>query len=233
MEGTKDDSATEKKQTPKEKTKGVKSAIGKFQITLVLVLLILVVAIVFAGIFFTHSKTTTEIGGGMTPQSIKEISQLATLEYRYKDLISITQEEEFKLFGLWDIDPGKYILVIQYDGIIKLGIDCGDIEFTEYPPEIEGGKTKVEIKLPQAIIISSETPMDSFEVLVDTGVFTKKSVDYSVYFEEAARRQEQYNTDILKDEMATTARENAKTQLKTILGSVSEINENYELVWID
>ena len=157
---------------------------------------------------------------------------MATIEFRYRDVITIIEEEEFMLFGLWDIDPGEHILIVQYDGIIKLGIDCSKILFNEYAEKIDG-KTKIEIKLPDAILISSETPQNAFEILVDRGVYTKSTVDLGVFFKEASKRQEQFNSDELNGEMAETARDNAKKQLQAMLESFSEIRDNYDIIWVD
>lgn len=212
-------------------TNNVKNTFSIRKTLKLIIILILVAGVVFA-VIFTSNKIMTTIGGGMTPQSIREISQLATLEFRYTDIISIIEEEEFKLFGLWDIDPGEHILIVQYDGIIKLGIDCGKILFNEYPAA-KGEKKRIEIKLPDVELISSETPMSSFEIVINKGVYTKTTVDMGVFFKEAAKRQKQYNDDALKSELGKTARDNAKKQLQTILESTAEVRDNYEIVWIN
>lgn len=208
----------------------VKTVATKYK-TKITILSALVVVFVLA-LMFTGYKLIARTSGGMTPQSIREISQLATLEFRYRDVISIIEEEEFKLFGLWDIDPGEHILIIQYDGIIKLGIDCGKIKFNEYPAS-KGGKKRVEIKLPGVELISSETPLNSFEVVVNKGVYTKTTVDMGVFLKEAAKRQGQYNSDTLNGELGKAARENAKKQLQAILESIADVRDNYEIVWVN
>lgn len=191
-----------------------------------------VIVVLILGLLFTSFKLVSRTSGGITPQSIREISQLATLEYRYRDVISIIEEEDFKLFGLWDIDPGEHILIVQYDGIIKLGIDCGKMKFNEYPAG-EDGKKRVEIKLPDTELISAETPLNSFEVIVNKGVYTKTTVDIGVFYKEAAKRQEQHNADALGGEMGHAARENAKKQLQAMYQSIDDVRDNYEIVWVD
>ncbi|MDR2043663.1 MAG: DUF4230 domain-containing protein [Clostridium sp.] len=189
-------------------------------------------AVALVAIAFTSYKLVTRSGSGMTLQSIRDIAQLATLEFRYRDVIAIIEKEEFKLFGLWDIDPGEHILIVQYDGVIKLGIDCKKILFNEYRA-VKGEKKKIEIKLPEVELLSSETPMNSFEILMNKGVYTDDTVDMGVFFKEAAKRQEQHVSDVLNGELGRTARENAKRQLQAILESFSEIRDDYELVWVN
>ncbi|MDR1764526.1 MAG: DUF4230 domain-containing protein [Lachnospiraceae bacterium] len=193
---------------------------------------IAIFAFVVAGVLLTRTGTKRTVGGGMTFQTIREVSQLATLEYRYRDVIIIAEEEEYKLFGIWDIDPGEHLLIVAYDGIIKLGVDCGQILFNEYAPD-GNGKRKLEILLPPTIILSSETPMDSFVVMENRGVYTRATVDYRVFFEEAAKRQKGYGEDVLSGEPGQTARENAKLQLKAMLESLDAVRENYEIVFAD
>ena len=193
--------------------------------------LIVAVAIVL-GIVLAQKGTNTTVSGGLMPERIKEISELATIEYRYKDVISIIEEEEFKLFGLWDIDPGEHILIVQYGGIIKLGIDFGKLQIHEYATSADG-KTRFRIKLPDTIIISSETPLNSFEIIVNKGIYTQTTVDMGVFFEEAGKRQEKLNQDILDGEIAAAARENAKRQIQAFLESVADTSEGFEIIWTD
>lgn len=202
----------------------------KHHVLIALLALALIVVAVFA--LFTQRQLSTRVSGGMTPQSIREIGQLATLEFRYTDVISIIEEAEFKLFGLWDIDPSEHILIVQYNGIIKLGIDCEKLQINELSA-VEGGKRRIEIKLPETIMIASETPMNSFEIIVNKGVYTKTTVDMGVFFKEAAKRQKQFNADALNGELAKAARENAKNQLQALFDSVDEIRNTYEIVWYD
>ena len=136
------------------------------------------------------------------------------------------------MFGLWDIDPGEHILIVKYDGIIKLGIDCGKILFNEYPAA-KGEKKRIVIKLPDAELISSETPMGSFDIVINKGVYTKTTVDMGVFFKEAAKRQEQFKQYTLNSEMGKAARDNAKKQLQTLLESTAEVRNNYEIVWFN
>ena len=220
----------EQKSSSSSISKKIKKAVKKTSWKTRLLVLGLIVAVL--AVAFTSYKLITRVGGGMTPQGIRNIAQLATIEYRYRDVIAIVEEEEFMLFGLVDIDPGEHILIMQYDGIIKLGIDCEKILFNEYEPDADGRK-RIEIKLPAVELISSETPMSSFKEIVNRGVFTKTKVDVGVFFNEAAKRQEQYNKDALTGDLATTARDNAKKQLQAMFDSFSEIKENYDIVWFD
>ena len=218
------------KQKKKGKLRIVFAAFKKLSWPIRLLILFLVVALL--GVSFTCYRIISIEGGGMTPQGIRAIAQLSTLEYRYKEVIVLDEQEEFLLFGLWDIDPGESILVVQYDGIIKLGVDCEKIEFTETGSD-EDGRTRIEIKMPAAEIISSETPLNSFEVIVNKGVFTKRTVDLANFYNVAGKRQVQRNMEVLQGEFGQTAQDNARRQLQAMFDSFTEIQENYDIVWID
>jgi len=166
----------------------------------------------------------------MSPQGIREISQLVTLEYRYKDVIVIDEEQVFKLFGVWDIDPGESILIMQYDGIIKLGIDFGKIKINERNVN-EEGKTILEIQLPPVEIISSETPPNTFETIINRGIFTKQTIEYETFFKVATEQQERYRSDVLGGEPGTMALENAKRQIQAFIEDISDAQEDYEIIW--
>jgi hypothetical protein len=163
------------------------------------------------------------------PIAIREISKLATLEFQYSDIIDIVEEEEFKLFGLWDIDRGEHILIAKYQGIIKLGIDFEDIEINEHP-ETEDGKVKLDITMPEVEVISSETPFETFEIITNRGIYTKEKVGTEVFIEKIKTQQEIIKADALKGDVAKLALENAKKQVEAFIHSLSD---KYEIVWIN
>jgi hypothetical protein len=196
---------------------------------IVLIIIILAALTVFYLAVFPRLKINTD--SAMTPQGIKEIAELSTLQYDYKEAVVIEEKEEFKIFG-FDIDPGEHILVATYYGTVKLGIDCEDIKINEYA-KVEGQKTKVEIKLPEIEILSHETPFDKINIIVDRGIYTGETVQKEKLFALASENQDKLEKDILNSEIADTARENAKDYLMSLFNSFSEIKENYEIVFVD
>ena len=213
-----------------KKSNGFWAKIKKLPILIKLILIIaLIVLIVVIGAILIQN-IITRVGGGMSPQGIREISQLATLEYRYKDVIIIDEEQVFKLFGLWDIDPGGSTLIMQYDGVIKLGIDFGKIKINERNVN-DDGKTILEILLPPVEVISSETPFNTFETLVDRGIFTKQTVSHESFYKVAGERQERYKTEVLNGDIGITALDNAKKQIQAFLEDISSTQQNYEIIW--
>ena len=94
---------------------------------LVLVAIIVIMVAVLYIKMGNSFGTVTKVGGGITFEEILDIGQLSTLEYRYRDIIDITEEKQFKLFGL-NSDPREHLLIVQYEGIMKLGIDCEKIQ---------------------------------------------------------------------------------------------------------
>jgi len=199
------------------------------RITLLVVAAIIVAGIIYGALFlFTRSKNNITKAGGMTPQLIREVGQLVSLEFSYKDVIVIDEPEEFLLFGIWDIDPGEHILIVQYNGTIKLGIDCENLLINVRNPVIEGEKKIIEITLPEVIVIASET--SDFETVFDKGIFTKKSVSYSTYFNVFNERRQQY-TDESLIALNAQALKSAKAQLEKIVLFSPEIRDNYVIEW--
>ncbi|MDR0991690.1 MAG: DUF4230 domain-containing protein [Ruminococcus sp.] len=195
----------------------------------IIILLILAALTVFYITIYPRLKTVSD--SAMTPQGIKKIAELSTLQYDYKEAIVISESEEFVVLGI-DIDPREHILVATYYGSIKLGIDCKDIKINEYA-KVEGQKTRVEIKLPEIQIISHETPFDSINIIIDRGIYTEKTVQKDKLFEIASENQAELEKTILGSENADRAREGAKEYLMSLFSSFSEIEENYEIVFVD
>lgn len=196
---------------------------------LILALAVMVIVLI-ALLVLTNRGVKSEVGGGMTPQGIREIAEFASLEFRYSDVIEIVEEQEFKLFGLWDIDPGESILIVRYDGIIKLGIDSKELKFNESQPTPDG-KIRVEILMPEIRIISSERPQDSFEIIVNRGIHTKDKIGLEAFFDAAKERQAQHDAEAL-EAYSQSARDSAKRQLESLFEQFN-VNENYEIIWVN
>ena len=122
-----------------------------------IVLIIAVIAALIFGVtkYFQTQSKTTKIG-------FEDIGELAT-QSAYCTEVNVTEAAR-ELFGITiPFTQSKYIY--SYDIVIKAGFDFNEIEWSE------SGNT-IEVRLPEAKILSSEIDLDSFELyLEDESIF--------------------------------------------------------------
>jgi hypothetical protein len=175
--------------------------------------------------------TSVTVGGGLSFQEVLKIGKLATLNFHYRDVLEITERKELKLFGL-NLDPRKKYLIVAYEGAIQLGIDCEKIRFTE-GADTADGKKKLEITLPPVQLLSSEIYPDSYEVMIDEGVWSKDGIRVTTYIEKVGKQQLERNARIMQGPLVQDAYAQAKLQLETMFSAFSDVRDLYEIVWVE
>ena len=126
-------------------------------------------------------------------EQITEISEMATLEYRYSGKATY-DGGSLKLLGK-NIPFTAKSMVVYYEGIVKLGSDLSGIE-------IEPGaeKNQIIVTIPHSKILSHEIDEDTWEVLdVKNGLFNKVTLEDNGEFVKAqkkAREKEIKNSEL-------------------------------------
>lgn len=160
--------------------------------------------------------------------AVDKICELATLKCYYHNVL----EEEKQPDGLFKYGLFKYgykKFWMEYDGIVKVGVDVGEVVINK--PDKNG---IVRIYVPKAKILDVDVDEESMSDLVsDTGVFTSITSDdqakaYS-YAQENMRQCAESDTSILN-----AAHKNAKEVLKQYVINVGkQIGQDYTVEWID
>lgn len=181
-----------------------------------IVLIIAVICAIALGVksyIFSDSKTT-KIG-------FEDIGELAT-QTAYCTEVNVTDASR-ELFGMKiPFTQSKYIY--SYDIEIKAGFD-----FTQVEWGVNG--STIEVKLPEAKILSSEVDLDSLEVYhEDESIFRPISLEENN--DAVAQLKETAEKDAVANGLLDNARENAETILTSFFAGVYDMDE-YEIVFID
>lgn len=119
-----------------------------------------------------YEEVTKEIDIRAIEAEIREIGELATIEYLYTDAGKF--EDPAKLFGKnlpFSFTTKSFIA--KWDGSIKAGVDVSKIQ-----PEIKKETKEIIIHIPKAEILSHEIYDESIETLNEkNGLFNKLNVD--------------------------------------------------------
>lgn len=180
---------------------------------------ILIVLIIVAGIIglrktiFSDSQTT-KIG-------FEDIGELAT-QSAYCTQVNVTDSSR-ELFGAKiPFTQSKYIY--SYDVVVKAGFDFEEIEWSK------NDKT-IEVKLPEAKILSSEIDLDSFKVYHE-----QESIYNQIALEEnneaLAKLKKTAEKDAIENGLLENARSNAETILTGFFGNEYDLDK-YEIIFTD
>lgn len=181
-----------------------------------IILIIAVVCAIGFGVknYIVSDSKTTKIG-------FEDIGELAT-QTAYCTEVNVTDASR-ELFGMKiPFTQSKYIY--SYDIEIKAGFD-----FTEIEWDVNG--STIEVRLPEAKILSSEVDQDSLEVYhEDESIFRQISLEENN--EAVAKLRETAVNDAIENGLLENARENAESILTSFFAGVYDMDE-YKIVFID
>lgn len=207
-------SGVERKRVSKINMGLIKKFTNKYTIIAIVVLVSLVaVGVGYRELFILDSKTT-KIG-------FEDIGELAT-QTAYCTEVNVTDRSR-NLYGVKiPFTQSKYIY--SYDIIIKAGFNFEDIEWKE-------NETSIEVKLPEAKVLSSEINMDTFKVYhEEESIFTQISMTET---NEAMKGLTQKAEEsAIENGLLKNARVNVESILTVFFGNVYDLNE-YEIVFKD
>lgn len=205
--------------SPKEtRSKGrfsfLKLYITKKVITIVVAVLVIAAVIFGVSRYFMTDSKTTRIG-------FEDIGELAT-QSAYCTEVNVTEAAR-ELFGLTiPFTESKYIY--SYDIVIKAGFNFDEIEWDQ------NGKT-IEVRLPEAQILSSEIDLDSFKIYhEDESIF--REITMTENNEALKSMKQSAEDDAVANGLLENARSNAETILTGFFENVYDPDE-YEIVFKD
>ena len=209
----------ERKNRKEKKTKNSKVSrfvSRNFGTILKLALLIATVAAIGVGVRVINvsESKTTKIG-------FEDIGEMAT-QSAYCTEVNVTEDAK-ELYGMRiPFTQSKYIY--SYDIVIKAGYDFNEIEWKEK------NKT-IEVKLPEAKVLSNELDMDSFKVYhEEESIFSKITLEENNDAVKKVKLNAQENA--IANGLLENARSNAETMLTGFFADEYDLDE-YKIVFKD
>lgn len=158
---------------------------------------------------------------------VKSIAELSVLEYDYSNASSGTDTIQFaKILKDLKIPFTTKTVVMQYDGIIKLGADTSQIKVGKITKNLTGNMSRINITLPPIQVLSHEIDRGSIEFPVekDTILNKLKTEDFAK-LEDTARQE--MEDRVLESDIVKNASAELKSKisgfLKGIYGEELEI----------
>ena len=188
----------------------------------VILVLIAVVIMLFPSI---NSNKDTVFNGF---SDVDKICELATLKCYYHNVAEYKKEPDglFK-YGLFKYGYKKFWM--EYDGIVKVGIDVGEVVVND--PDENG---VVCIYVPEAKVLEVNADERSMsDLIIETGKLTKITTEEKVEAFALAQKNMKENAESDKS-ILNKAHNNAKELLKQYVINVGEqIGQEYTVEWID
>lgn len=153
---------------------------------------------------------------------IRNIAELATVEYLFTDAAQFSDSKEIK--G-WSIPLTEKSFLMKWNGVIKAGINVDDIGI-----DVDNKNMIITLTMPEAVILSYDVDESSVEVLDEKdNIFNSITVEDKVGFDEAtenAMKERAIENGLLDQALAQ-----AKITIEGLLTANSVIAENYEIVF--
>lgn len=182
-----------------------------------LILFILVVAIAVGGPFFWLAiRDNLSIYSATSKLGFEDIGEMATQSAYCKE--TSMQEADRDILGVHiPFTQSKYIY--SYDVTIKAGYDFGEIEWS-----VDKEKKIIQVKLPEAKVLSNEIDLDSLKIYHE-----EESIFRPITLEEnniaMKNLQETAEKDAIANGLLKNAESNAKTILKAFFAQVFDLEE--------
>ena len=197
---------------------------GFFKKTISMPMLILLVIVIAGGSYFLFRtdngkpKITNETIG----IQIKEIKEMSTIQYKYKELAS--REDWNTLFNI-KLPFTKSSFILTYTGVLKLGID-----FAETKIEVDEGSKTIKVTLPESKVLSNEIDMKSIKVYDETNsIFNPVKINDYAQFTQSGK--ENAEADARENGIFEQSKEVAKKIITELLNTTKEIKEKYKIVF--
>lgn len=165
---------------------------------------------------------TPQISLEVISTEIKDIGELATIEYLYTNAAKFEDSKQIKN---WNVPLTKKSFIIKYDGIIKAGVDVNEITL-----EIDEVNKVLTVYVPEAKILSHETDTESVELLDEkNGLFNTVTVDDKIQLDKEVEKEMEERA--IENGLLEKAQANAENIILNLISATPGIEE-YEIVFV-
>lgn len=186
--------------------------------------IVILLILLFVLIFF--SSREPEVFSKHNYSKIEEICNLALLDVYYHEVA--TSEADPTKLGKYFGGIGYKKYWIEYDGVVQIGIDAKKVKIHK-----KSFSNVVEVKVPNASVISEPSIKNMKDPITDTGLFT--SIDASEKTAAITRAQQELKESASKDtELLNSVKERTKTFFEEYIQGIGKANgKNYKVVFVN
>lgn len=151
---------------------------------------------------------------------LKEIGELATMNYLYTNAAQFTDSKQIKN---WNIPFTQKSFIVKWNGEIKAGVDVNGIS-----TKLDKGDKVLTVCIPEAKILSHDPDEENAELLDEkSGLFNPISVEDKIKFD--ATMVEEMEKRAIEQGLLEKAQENAETVILNLLEANPAIKGTYSI----
>ena len=170
--------------------------------------------------------TTEEVivfNAGVVMDEIKNISELASVEYRYTNVGTLDSARVFTFMKEWKVPFSKKAAIVTMDGVIKAGIDLSQVKI-----ESNENKKTITVTMPESRILSNELDEKSFKVYQeDESVWNQITLTDSKELRDQIKKQAEQNA--VENKILEQASDKAEQLVRSIIEATPDIRETYQI----
>ena len=185
---------------------------------------IIVACLIVASFLFAKNKfkveEKTSISSETVESSLREVRELTTLKYHYKNIASFENAQEFQGFKL-PFTTKKFIYT--YEGDINAGIDLEDARVS-----VNNQAKTITVNLPESKILSHDIDENSVKFFDEkNSIFNPLELeDFSNFRKEEEAKVEK---EAIEKGLLEESQKNAKKAVEELLNINPLINEEYTI----
>lgn len=168
------------------------------------------------------TEEVTVFDAGAVMEEIKNISELATVEYRYTNVGTLDASKKFSFID-WKVPFSDKTVIVTMDGRIKAGTDLSQVKITG-----NEWKKEITVSMPKASILSNELFEKSFKIYEE-----KDSVWNPITLTESnelrIQIKEKAEQNAIDNQILEQADERAKQLIQSVIEAGPNIKGNYKI----
>ena len=155
-------------------------------------------------------------------EEIQNISELATVEYRYTNIGTLDATEKFSFID-WKKPFSDKTAIVSMDGVIKAGTDLSKVKV-----QCDEAKKVITITLPEAEILSNELFEKSFEVYEEKdSIWNPITLDDSNELRVQIKEKAQQNA--IDNKVLEEAGSRAQQLIQKLIEALPNVREQYQI----
>lgn len=169
------------------------------------------------------SPVSPEIVLDIISSEIKEIGELATVEYLFTDAARFTDSKQIKD---WNIPFTEKSFMLKWSGIIKAGVKLEQIKI-----DVNETEKKLLVSIPTAEILSYDIDESSIEILDEkNNIFNNITIEDKVQFD--AKNEEAMKERAIENGLLEKAQKSAENIIAQLLSTNPAIGDIYTIEFV-
>ena len=168
------------------------------------------------------TEEVTVFDAGAVMEEIRNISELATVEYRYTNVDTLDSSKTFSFID-WKVPFSDKVAIVTMDGVIKAGTDLSQVKI-----DCNENKKLITVTLPQSRILSNELFEQSFKVYEEKdSVWNPITLDESNELRVQIKDKAKLNA--IANNVLNEATDRAKQLIQKLIEAMPNVKGNYKI----